>query len=157
MTTSTARDHNKIALIFRGRYEEYPNHASDLKPGMLAFVDFAGRVRKHAEPGAGGECIIVDMDLKRGGTVDDVYTASQGQDVIPCLIPLEGDVLAVLVKANQTTEIGKQLASNGDGTFVNGDINSYNMFVALEAANDSSNFLVKARRISTHRKTDESS
>lgn len=155
--TTTARDHNRISLIFRGRYEEYPNHGSTLKPGMLAYVDFAGRVRPHAEPGAGGECIIVDMDLKRGGTVDDTYDAAQDQDVIPCLIPLEGDVLAVLVKANQTTEIGKQLASNGDGTFINGDINKYSMFVALEAATDTSDFLVKARRISTHNKTDESS
>ncbi len=154
---TTARDHNRISLIFRGRYEEYPNHDNTLHPGMLAYVDFAGRVRKHAEPAAGGECIIVDMDLKRGGTVDSVYTAAQDQDVIPCLFPLEGDVMAVLVAANQTTEVGKQLASNGDGTFVNGDINKFSFFVALEAKTSASNFLVKARRISTHNKTDESS
>lgn len=156
-TTSTGREHNRIQLVFRGRYEEAPTGGTSLYPGMLAYIDDQGRIRPHNLVGGGGECLIVDLDLKRGMTVDDVYSAAIDQDVIPHLLPLPGDVLAVLLQDGEAAVKGSGLTSNGDGTFKVAADNDQQMFIAWETKTASGNTLIKARCISTHAKTEESS
>lgn len=158
---TTARDHNKIQLIFRGRLEEAPNDGSTLQPGMLAQLTSAGRIKPHSLEGGPGECLIVDVDLKAGMTVDDTYDGAQDTEVIPHLIPLEGDVLAVrLADGESVTKGVSRLSSNGDGTMKVAASGDQVMFVAWETmvADEAANeVLCKARRVSTfYNATDDS-
>ncbi len=153
MAESKARNHNKIALIFTGRLEEYPNDASDLQPGMLVVPTSAGRVKKHNFDGGPGECLIVDVDLMSGMTVDDIYDGAQDTERIPVLIPQEGDVLAVLLEDGvEVVKDVTRLTSNGEGAFKIATDNDQVMFIAHESmtSGDSSGFAhCKARRVST--------
>lgn len=153
---ATARAHNKIQLIFRGRIEEAYSGETNLLPGMLAYIESNGTVKSHDRAGTGGECMIVDMDLKGGKTVDDAYDATAGDDLVQLLLPLPGDVLAVLIANGTTTVAYDGLTSNGDGTFKNATDGDQQMFIAMEAVTGDGVTLCKARCIPTCTKTEES-
>lgn len=148
---ATGREHNRIQLIFRGRYEEAPNYDATLKPGMLARIDADGRIRKHSLVGGGYETLIVDMQLKDGSIVTDTYDGAQDTEVIPYLIPLPGDVLNVLLKDGESVINGVSgLASNGDGTFREADAGEIVHAVAWETKTATGDTLIKARICAAH-------
>lgn len=98
------------------RYEE-GRAGGTIKPGHLIALNSSGNLIVH--PTAGGVCTPVSVAIEdgiQGKTIDDAYAAT---DLVRYVIPQNGDVLYMLLKAGENAPAGGITISAGDGTVKN--------------------------------------
>jgi hypothetical protein len=96
------------------RTEEYVCGATNILPGMLVARDSAGLLIPHGT--AGGTFVSGEVAVEYrllGKTVDDAYVAG---DLVQTFIAQPGDVVQLILNAEENAAINSKLSSNGDGT-----------------------------------------
>lgn len=106
---------NTIVLIGKGRYEE-GEVDSAITPGMA--VQMAADGKYDVPQGTQAETLkrglqIAIEDALRGKTITDAYAAT---DRLFFYIPVEGDVIHLLVKSGANIAVGDKLVVEGGGS-----------------------------------------
>lgn len=146
---STARDHNRIDLIVSGRREE-ARAAAVMSPGHCLELDSSGTLILQATAGGRPEgsspCLVASIDHLQGKTVDDAFAIG---DLVQYIIPKPGDVLAILLKAEQDITINDLLTFSGDGTLSVAESSDEAVYQALETMDltGGEDTLIKARKL----------
>ncbi len=108
---------NRIVLVSHGRYDEAPNGATALYPGMLATKDSSGNLIPHNIEGGGGNPLqVVIENALIGKDITQALPASQ--DCNPYYFPAPGDVFLMLLQNGQNVTQNDALMSAGDGTLM---------------------------------------
>lgn len=110
---------HRIALITRGRYDEFPASA-DVYPGMLLQQNSSLQVAAHAVVGGGGPILVCQEDALSGGSAP---TKIASGSIAPVRWAARGDKLSLLLKSGQSITQGATLMSGGDGSVVAGSLN----------------------------------
>jgi hypothetical protein len=114
--TAFANIPNRIALISRGRHEEYPANSGNVYPGHLLYEVPATSplaVDPHNVVGGGGPVLVAEEDALQGGTNATAYVINSPVSVRVCA---KGDKMLLRLTTGQSVTAGQPLMSNGDGT-----------------------------------------
>lgn len=142
---ATGRAHNRIDLLYTGRYEEARANAI-LYPGMALLTDANGEVGPNSVAGTAYDVMIALHHQKLGKNIDEAYASG---DLIPYIIPNIGDVVNVLIESAEDCTLAEFLTVTNTGTFKVATSTDLRLFKPLEAlvGTGSGDRFVKCRRV----------
>lgn len=125
--------------------EEAICSGSTIKPGMRIIRNSSDVVVIESTQGGLNAVAIATEDELRGKTVDDTYSSG---DLVPFCFPRSGDVINVVLTANENVAIGDKLIVTTTGKYIKTTGSpAQTDFIALESSNVASDVLIRARKI----------